>query len=188
LLAVFAGSVITLVYGHQFDRGARPLAVLGLTCAFYGVQSLASTTFVARGVPWAFGRLLVPTIIVNVCANLILIPRYGADGAAVAALSSSALLAALSVRSAQRRVGRIRLLRAFGGPAVAAAALLLVGQWVPAPVAVRGALALTAYALTLVVFELVFFREDAILVARASPIRLRRAPAPSQREHTESVR
>jgi O-antigen/teichoic acid export membrane protein len=187
-LAVFAGPVISVVYGDEFHESVRPLAVLGIVCAFYGVQSLASTTFVARGAPWEFGRLLVPTIIVNVGANLILIPRYGADGAAVVALSSSALLAALSVRFAARRVGRIRIVRTFGGPAVAAAALVLVGTTVPAPVVIRAALALAAYAVTLAVFELALFREDALLVLRASPIRFRRPPATSQREDTDPIR
>jgi O-antigen/teichoic acid export membrane protein len=179
LLAVFAGTVIALVYGHEYDGGVRPLALLGLTCGFYGMQSLASTAFVARGAPWEFGRLLVPTIIGNVTANLILIPRYGAEGAAVSALASSVLLAALSVGFVQRRVGRIRLARAFGGPLMATGALVLVGTATPAPVGVRIALALAAYILVLAAFELAFFRGDAMLVLRASPVRLRRRHATS---------
>jgi O-antigen/teichoic acid export membrane protein len=131
----------------------------------------------------------VPTIVVNIVANLVLIPRYGADGAAVAALSSSALLAVLSVGYAQRRLGRVRAARAFGGPVLAAVALAAVGTTIPASVLVRAPLALAAYAATLALFELALFNDDVTAVLRASPVRLRsRASPPGQSENANPVR
>jgi O-antigen/teichoic acid export membrane protein len=189
-LALFARPIVDLVYGQGYEGSVLPLELLGAMSALYGVQSLASTTFIALDAAWAFGRLLVPVIVVNVALNLILIPRHGAVGAAVAAVSSSAVLAALSVAFAQSRIGHVRSLRAFGGPLVAAAVMVTVVLGLSSPTLVRALLAFTAYAVTLAAFELTVFRADAAALLHAVSMRrwspARTAPS-REREDAETV-
>ena len=164
---VFAEPLVDLLYGETFRNSVLPLQLLALTCALYGVQALLSTTFIARDAPWAFARLVGAAVVLNVAANLVLIPRYGAGGAAAAALASSVVLTVLGLVLARRRIGRVRPARILGGPLVAGAAMAAVALMLPAPLLVRGLAAFAVYLLALTLFELASFKDDARTVQRA---------------------
>ena len=86
VFVLFAKPLIDLLYGAAYEPAVLPLQLLGLTSALYGMQTLASTTLIARNSPGTFGRLVGVVVVLNLSANLIVIPRYGADGAAAVAL------------------------------------------------------------------------------------------------------
>ncbi len=90
-ILVFAGPVITLLYGHEFAASAHVLRLLA-PAVFLIFVDTANTMLLYSGddlttVVW----LSLVTTGANVVLNLALIPRYSYDGAAVATVLSTAL-------------------------------------------------------------------------------------------------
>jgi O-antigen/teichoic acid export membrane protein len=160
VFTLFASAIVHLLYGDAFDGAVLPLQLLGLTSALYGMQSYASTALIARDSPTTFGKLVGGVVVLNLGANLIVIPKYGADGAAAVSLASSALLGAASVWLAGRRVGGVRFWRSFAAPVAAAVAMTLSALAVPSPLVPGVALALAVYGVALVGAERLLFRDD----------------------------
>ena len=99
-------------------RGAAAAAARGSTSALYGMQSFAShdadRARLAEDVREA-GR--ASSSCSTSAANLIVIPKYGADGAAAVSLASGVVLGVVSVWLAGRRVGGVRPWRSLAGAA-----------------------------------------------------------------------
>jgi O-antigen/teichoic acid export membrane protein len=171
VFVLFAQELIDLLYGVEFEPAVLPLQLLGLTSALYGMQSLASTTLIARDSPVTFGRIVGVVVVFNLAANLMVIPKYGADGCAAVSLASAALLGAASVVLAGRKVGRVRFGRSFAGPVVAAGAMTLCALVVPLPLVPAVALALLVYGLVLLAVERLLFGDDLMVFAGLLPER-----------------
>ena len=135
VFVLFAQGIVDLLYGDAFAPAVLPLQLLGLTSALYGMQSFASTTLIARDSPGTFGKLVGVVVVLNLGANLIVIPEYGADGAAAVSLASGLLLGASSLLLAGRKVGPVRFWRSFAGPVLASGAMMLCA--LARPVAAR---------------------------------------------------
>ena len=84
----------------------------------YGVNTLTATALAAVDRPSVMHRILSLTVLQNIAMNLVLIPPYGATGAALTAAVSGLLLGTLSMWQATRTLGHVRLRRIFIGPAV----------------------------------------------------------------------
>lgn len=160
VFVLFAGGLIALLYGHAFEGAVLPLQLLGLTSSLYGMQLFASTTLIARDSPTTFAKLVGAGVVINVGANLLVIPKYGADGAAAVSLATGALLGAVSIGLAARHVGRVRFWRSFAAPAVACGAMTASALLVPGPLVPAVALSLVVYAVVLLAAERVLFRDD----------------------------
>ena len=126
ILACFAGPIVDLLYGDEFAGAALPLALLGCTVALYGLQSFSGTVLIGRDSPGILVRIAGAVVIQNIACNLVAIPLWGADGAAGVALSSSVLMATLTIWFGTRRTRAFSPVRAFGGPVLAGAALVAV--------------------------------------------------------------
>ena len=168
-LVLFAGPIIDLLYGSEFEPSVVPLQILGLMTLLYGINAYASVSLVARYRPLAYGRLLVPVIALHVVLNLILIPREGANGAAAAALASGALLAVLALWQARVVLGPADLVGAFAGPVLAGAAMAAVVLALSAPWVAELVLGAVVYAAVLSAFEWLARREDALVFLSALP-------------------
>ena len=169
-LVLFAGPVVDLLYGDEFEPSVVPLRILGLMTLFYGINAYASVSLVARYRPLVLGRLLVPVIALNVVLNLILIPREGASGAAAAALASGALLAALALWQARVVLGPADLVGAFAGPVLGGGAMAAVVLALSAPWVAELVLGAVVYATVLGAFEWLARREDALVYLSALPV------------------
>ena len=77
----------------------------------------------------------------NLVCNCVAIPLWGADGAAGVALSSALLMTVLTVWAASGARGGLAVVRAFGGPVLAGAALVAAALLAPLPAIPAGALA-----------------------------------------------
>jgi O-antigen/teichoic acid export membrane protein len=163
-LACFAGPIVELLYGDEFAGAATPLTLLGLTVVLYGLQTLSSTLLIARDAPATVGKLAGIVALQNITCNAVAIPLWGADGAAAVALSSSALMAGLTIWRAGTRAGGLQVGHAFAGPVAAGAVLVAVALILPIR---AGALALLAYAAVLLAIELSFHRDDVREYVRA---------------------
>jgi O-antigen/teichoic acid export membrane protein len=160
VFTLFAGALIGLLYGDDFEPAVLPLQLLGLTSALYGMQSFASTTLIARDSPTTFAKLVGLVVLLNLGGNLVFIPKYGADGAAAVSLASAAVLGVVSVWMAARHVGRVRFWRSFAAPVLASGAMTVSALLVPGPLVPAVALALVVYAAVLYAAERLLFRDD----------------------------
>ncbi len=164
--SVLAEPIVRLLFGPGYEDAVLPLRLLSAMTVLYGINYLASTFFIGRDRPGAFGRLLAVVVVQNVAFNVVLIPPYGAAGAAFNAVLSGVLLAVLGFRKAAGVVGPVRTLRPFVSPALAAAAMALAMvaclQW-PLIAALAGAL---AYPLAFAASERLLFPSDLALWRR----------------------
>jgi O-antigen/teichoic acid export membrane protein len=180
LVMCFAGPIVSLLYGAEFEDAALPLALLGPTIALYGLQTLSATLLIARDAPSVFGRVAGAVAVQNIVCNVVAIPLWGADGAAGVALSSAVLMVVLAIPQAAKRAGGLKPLRAFTAPVLAGAALVAVAVLVPLPAIPAGALALLAYAAVWAAIELSLHRDDVNSYLRALPL-------PGKRPHPGAV-
>ncbi len=91
LLLAFAGPIVRLLYGAEYAHSAAVLRLLAVAVFLIFVDT-ANTMLLYSGDE--LGKVLVlslGTTAANVLLNLILIPRYSYNGAAVATIASTAL-------------------------------------------------------------------------------------------------
>lgn len=169
---LFAPSVVDLLYGPEYSEAVVPLRLLGVMTILYGLNSFASTVLISRDRPKDFTLIVALVAVENVVLNVILIPKYGADATAFNAALSGVILAALSVGMLSRRLGRVNLVRAFGGPAVGAVAMAGAVLVTGLPFVPAAAVGLVAYVTALLVFERRAFPGD--LAALRSLVSFRR--------------
>jgi O-antigen/teichoic acid export membrane protein len=177
----FAEPMIHLLYGNGFAASVVPLRLLGLTVVTYGLQAFAGVALVGRDAPGTMTGIVAFVAVQNLVCNAIFLPRYGAQGAAAVALSSSALLATLASWKASQKVGGLDVLRLGLTPVAAAVAMGAVAA-APLPWPVGIALAVGAYVAVLVVAERVLYPDDLHAFTNLLPTALRRLlPAPLRR-------
>jgi O-antigen/teichoic acid export membrane protein len=120
---VFARPIVSLVYGlPEFNPSVSVLQWLAFAIVAYSIGNLTTTlvmlTQPGRRAVTAWGSVAV----FNIILNFVLIPTYGARGAAAATLVTELVGAAIGLWLAQRVAGRPRLRRMLGP--VAAGALM----------------------------------------------------------------
>ncbi|HEY7453290.1 MAG TPA: flippase [Thermoleophilaceae bacterium] len=157
---LLATPLIHLLYGAEYDDAVTPLRLLGVMTVLYGANSMASTVLISRDRPQDFTRIAAWVTAFNVVLNLILIPSYGADGAAFVAALSALMLASLSMLVVGRKFGHIRLLRAFGAPLAGALAMTAVVLPTDLPLVAAAAVGGLAYVAGALAFERVAFPQD----------------------------
>ncbi|MBU3992006.1 MAG: oligosaccharide flippase family protein [Alphaproteobacteria bacterium] len=105
VLMLFGEPVLNLVFGEEYQTAALPMAILVgaqlLNCAFGASTSLLNMTGHERENTRAFGISLA----LNLVLAAILIPQYGAQGAAVAGAASILLRNLILWRAAHRLLG-----------------------------------------------------------------------------------
>ena len=172
---LFAEPIIDLFYGSGYEAAVEPLRFLGAMVVFVGINDLAAILVIAREKPLAFARVVGAVLLVNVGANLVVIPAYGASGAAAVAAISAFLLFALGFVLVRSMTGRVRLVRPLGAAAaggLAMAGTVLVCGLPDVAAAVAGFI---AYAIVFLAFERLAYPEDlkvfgALLRRRPPPV------------------
>jgi O-antigen/teichoic acid export membrane protein len=82
----FAHVVVVTLFGQSFAHASRAFAILAVAMVFYGVNNIISNYAAARAFPAFAIWIWVVGLALNVGLNLILVPRYGISGSAVASL------------------------------------------------------------------------------------------------------
>jgi O-antigen/teichoic acid export membrane protein len=138
--AVLADPICRLIYGATFVSAATPLRILAPCVVLMGIVILSTSLMVSRENP----RRMVPVAgamaAFNLAINLILIPPFGATGAAAAMLATELIYAAWIMRMAARTIGGLRWYPTLagalaGGVGMAAVGLLLNNHLLAALVA-----------------------------------------------------
>lgn len=125
VFTVLAGPLVALLYGEDFGPAVLPLQLLSAMTVLYGINYMTTTFFIGRGRAGAFGWLVAGVVVQNVAFNVVLIPLYGAAGAAFNAVLSAVLMAGLGIWRARTVVGPVRPVRPFVTPLVAGVAMAL---------------------------------------------------------------
>ena len=188
VFGVLAEPLIDLIYGASFEDAVLPLQLLAGMTVLYGINTYTAVLMISRDRPGAFTRPAAVVLAQNVAFNFVLIPLFGAAGAAANAVLSGLLLAILTMRSAIRIAGPISPMRAFAPPVAAglafAAVLVLGGSELSAVPLMTGSVVYVAGFLTI---ERVFFSRDfrlyqALVGRRGSVPSVAELPAPDSVE------
>lgn len=115
--------LFSALFGSEFAGSARFFSLLLISSAFQVVTYLYSPLFLTHDIPGQVTGIVVVMAGVNVLGNFLLIPTWGAAGAAISTSFSYAVAAWLYLRWGNRRIGVDRLV-AFAPPTLVTAALL----------------------------------------------------------------
>lgn len=113
LVIPFAAFLLNLLYGSAPTDATASLRILLVAQLFTFMASATGTTFNATGAQRTNLLIVVTGVVVNVGLNLVIIPRFGAPGAASTTIVTEALIAITGLTVLFRRG-----LRPFFAPAV----------------------------------------------------------------------
>jgi O-antigen/teichoic acid export membrane protein len=97
--ALVPGPILTVFYGEGFESAARPLSLLGIALVAVFANALSTHLLVASG---RNGRLVLSIavrLVVGVALDVLLVPRWGASGAAFAVVAAECSLLLVSLGS-----------------------------------------------------------------------------------------
>jgi O-antigen/teichoic acid export membrane protein len=84
VLGIFAGPLISLVFGAEFEASGSVLYILLPGVVIFSSARVLANDFASRGMVGYNLAIAFLVLIVNTCANLVLIPKFGFLGAAFA--------------------------------------------------------------------------------------------------------
>ncbi len=93
----YAGPLVDLIYSNQYSLATTPVQILIWTISFLFINGAASTLLNAVDRETIVTRIYIVAAIFNVFLNLILIPLYSYDGAAIATVISEVLITVLTL-------------------------------------------------------------------------------------------
>ena len=96
-IALFSKSIILSLFGPIYEASIQPLIILIIGIVFYSFHILFRGYIGNVRKTTVFIKMLVPSIIINIILNLILIPIYGLSGAAFATSFSYVILGCVTV-------------------------------------------------------------------------------------------
>jgi len=96
IFVVFAKDILTILFTEEYAAGALAFQIMAFSMFFYGISNLFTTILNSSGNPRKVSIIVIVASFVNVCANYVLIPLYGIEGAAIATVFSSLLMLILS--------------------------------------------------------------------------------------------
>ena len=96
---LYARPLVDLIYSNQYSLASGPIQILIWTVCFLFVNGAASTLLNAISKESTVTKIYIAAAIFNVILNLILIPLYDYDGAAMATVLSEILISALIISS-----------------------------------------------------------------------------------------
>jgi len=149
-LAVRPESVLTILFGTEPDGAARlTVRLLALTAVTWTFRGVAEFVLLAEERAGAALRIMTIGVAVNLAGCLLLVPRHGAAGAAIAMLVAEVVMTAAIVAALPRMVDRSSL--PDYAPALGLAAITAIGLgWLGA--SAGGALGVLAVATVVAAF------------------------------------
>lgn len=188
---VSASFFLSVFFGKEYAEGALAMQILLVGILLFIVAGINNSIISSTGHPKAVTRIIFAAAATNAGVNLLLIPRFGIEGAAIATTLSYALALALSTIKVSRTLGTKMPLSAWFRTAVASA-LFVLAAWlaknllamnVHAETAIALIAATSIYILTLFILKLVNLKEirfyiSLILKRKTEPEVAAREPEP----------
>jgi len=125
LVAAAAGPAMTIVMGSAYASAAPVLGVLIWSAAILLVSTNFGTALVASGHQLSHTYAVTAGLVVNVILNVILIPRAGAVGAAVATVGADVVIVALAWLFLATQYTTVPVLRDAWRPVLSGAAMVV---------------------------------------------------------------
>jgi O-antigen/teichoic acid export membrane protein len=163
---VLGGPICRLIYGDNFSSAAVPLGILGPGVVLLGVVTLTTSLMVSRENPRRMVPVAAAMAALNIALNLILIPLYGAGGAAAAMLATEVVYAIWITRMAAHAVHGVALFATATGALVAGAGMAIVALLLHDSLLIALACGGVVYLVTLLVIERLLNPHDVELVTR----------------------
>jgi O-antigen/teichoic acid export membrane protein len=91
-LALFSGELISLIMPQEYLKSSLPLAILCFAIIFQSSQQVTAIGISLEKKTYIFARLAWLAAVINFIGNYLLIPHFGASGAASATLISYIVL------------------------------------------------------------------------------------------------
>lgn len=88
ILFLISDFLIVLMFGEEFHESALVLKYLLFGTLFLSLFKILNQDLAGKGKPWISMKAMIPGLIINIVFNFILIPKYGAMGAALASTIS----------------------------------------------------------------------------------------------------
>lgn len=95
ILFLFSKFIITTLYGDQFLPSYQVLNSLLPGVLLLTIYKVLNMDLAGKGKPWVSMIAMLPSLVVNVVLNIILIPKYGAVGSAISSTISYSLAACI---------------------------------------------------------------------------------------------
>ncbi len=97
VVLIFKVQIVTLLYGQEYLQGVPALIYLVCSQTAATINMPLSSLMIMSGRQKAYGAITVIALIVNLLLNWFLIPIKGAEGAAIATMTASSIIAILSL-------------------------------------------------------------------------------------------
>ena len=104
-IILFATPLVHLIGGRQYDQSIRSMQVLSMAVALIWISNLVDHGLIAIGKQGALLWIAGIGLVVNVGANLVLIPAYGKEGAAAATVLTEAAVLLPALFMISRYIG-----------------------------------------------------------------------------------
>ena len=108
VLFVAAGPVVDVLYSTRFSASAAVVRILAPGIVLFAGARVLGNDIAARGRPLVNSVFAGASVVCNIALNVVLIPRYGIDGAAWASTASYSLLF-LVTAAAYRHIAKVPL-------------------------------------------------------------------------------
>ncbi len=108
-LALGAKPIITFLFGPEFLPSAGALLIILPGAFLLGLQVIIAGDIAGRGYPWPAALVWIPVFILNCTGYILLVPRYGINGAALS-LSLSFMLVSIYMISYLKKLTGFRLI------------------------------------------------------------------------------
>jgi O-antigen/teichoic acid export membrane protein len=158
---VLGPPLVGLVYGADFEGGGTALMLLAPAIALYPIAHIAGGLLIAQRRQSIVAAVVGVVAAANIAANVVFVPKYSLNAAALITSLSELALAVAFVATAYRVAEGVDWLRVAGGPVFAAmlagATMLALRSWL-IPALAAGVL---VYIAVLTVWESRRFPEDA---------------------------
>ena len=93
VLAFSARYIILIMYGNEFIKSAEVLLRLLPGVLLLTIFKVMNMDLAGKGKPWISMKAMIPSLLLNVVLNCILIPNHGANGAAISSAVSYTIAA-----------------------------------------------------------------------------------------------
>jgi O-antigen/teichoic acid export membrane protein len=137
VLLTDGGEIIKILFGQSYSSSATPVMFMAAAPLLIAYGNLTTEALFVRGRPLLAAAASASAGVVNVAVNLVLIPRFGATGAAITTTLSYLFEGVVLYVLALRIIGRPRIDRAIAESVAAGAFMAAAMLLVPGGLAVR---------------------------------------------------
>lgn len=88
ILILASEPIIVGMYGEKFRESSTVLKYLLPGVLILTIFKVMNMDLAGKGKPWVSMKAMIPSLIINIILNLLLIPKYGANGAAISSTVS----------------------------------------------------------------------------------------------------